>query len=47
MNLPLEMVCETVAFPMFRGIAEAVNPKANHTSVKISTEKCIDVIEIP
>ena len=47
MNLPLEMVCETVAFPMFRGIAEAVNPKANHTSVQISTEKCIDIIEIP
>ena len=47
MNLPLEMVCNTVAFPMFRGVAEAVNPKAKHTSVQISSKKCIDAIEIP
>lgn len=47
MNLPLEMVCNTVSFPMFRGVAEAVNPKAKHTSVQISSMKCIDAIEIP
>ena len=47
MNLPLEMVCNTVAFPMFRGVAEAVNPKAKHTSVQIHSKKCIDAIEIP
>jgi hypothetical protein len=47
MNLPLEMVCNTVAFPMFRGVAEAINPKAKHTSVQIHSKKCIDAIEIP
>lgn len=47
MNLPVEMVCNTVAFPMFRGVAEAVNPKAKHTSVKIATKECIDAIELP
>ncbi len=47
MNLPLETVCETVAFPMFRGVAEAVNPNAKHISVKISSAKCIDAIEMP
>jgi hypothetical protein len=47
MNLPLEMVCNTVAFPMFRGVAEAINPKAKHTSVQIHSKKCIDTIEIP
>ena len=47
MNLPLEMVCENVAFPMFRGVAESVNPKAKHTSVQIASTKCIDAIEIP
>jgi hypothetical protein len=47
MSLPVEMVCNTVAFPMFRGVAEAVNPKAKHTSVKISGKECIDAIEIP
>ncbi len=46
MNLPLEMICNTVAFPMFRGVAEAVNPKAKHTSIQISSKKCIDAIEI-
>lgn len=46
MNLPLAMVCENVAFPMFRGVAESVNPKAKHTSVQIANAKCIDVIEI-
>jgi len=47
MKLPLEMVCNTVAFPMFRGVAEAINPKAKHTSVQIHSKKCIDTIEIP
>jgi len=47
MNLPLGMVCNTVAFPMFRGVAEAINPKARHTSVQIDSKKCIDVIEVP
>jgi hypothetical protein len=46
MNLPLKMVCETVAFPMFRGVAASVNPKAKHISVQIASEKCIDAIEI-
>ena len=46
MNLPVETVCNTVAFPMFRGVAEAVNPKARHTSVKIADNECIDNIEI-
>lgn len=47
MNLPLEIVCNTVAFPMFRGVAEAVNPKAKHTSIQIKSKKCVDTIEIP
>jgi hypothetical protein len=47
LNVPLEMVCNTVAFPMFRGVAEAVNPKAKHTSVQINSRKCIDTIELP
>jgi hypothetical protein len=46
MNLPVEMVCNTVAFPMFRGVAEAVNPKAKHRSVKIASKECIDTIEL-
>ena len=46
MNLPLAMICENIAFPMFRGVAESVNPKAKHTSVQIASEKCIDAIEI-
>jgi hypothetical protein len=47
MNLPVETVCNTVAFPMFRGVAESVNPKAKHTNVKIASKECIDTIEIP
>jgi hypothetical protein len=47
LNVPLEMVCNTVAFPMFRGVAEAINPKAKHTSVQINSKKCIDTIELP
>ena len=47
LNVPLETVCNTVAFPMFRGVAQAVNPNAKHTSVQIDSKKCIDTIEIP
>lgn len=47
MNLPLAMICENVSFPMFRGVAESVNPDAKHISVQIAREKCIDAIEIP
>ena len=47
MNLPLETVCKTVAFPMFMGVAAAVNPDAKHVSVQISSARCIDAIEIP
>jgi hypothetical protein len=47
MNLPVELVCNTVAFPMFRGVVEAINPNAKHTSVQIGSMKCIDTIEIP
>ena len=47
MNIPLEIVCNTVAFPIFRGVAESVNPDAKHTNVQISQEKCVDIIEIP
>jgi len=46
MNLPPEMVCNTLSLPMFRGIAKAVNPKAKLTS-QISEQKCVDIIEIP
>jgi hypothetical protein len=45
-NVPLETVCKTVAFHMFR-VAEAVNPKAQHKSIQIHSKKCIDEIEIP
>jgi hypothetical protein len=47
MNVPLEIVCNTVANPVFRGIAKSVNPDAVYTNVQISEEKCIDTIEIP
>jgi len=47
MNLPLEMVCNTVALPMFKGVARGVNPNAKHSTVQASEQKCIDRIEIP
>jgi len=47
MNLPLEMVCNTVALPMFKGIANSVNPNAKHSSLQMSEQKCIHRIEIP
>jgi len=46
MNLPLEMVCNTLSLPMLRGIAKAVNPQAKLTS-QISEQKCVDIIETP
>ena len=47
MDLPLEMVCNTVALRMFRGVAKSVNPNAKHSSIQTSEQKCIDRIEIP
>ena len=46
MNLPLDLVCETVAIPMFRGVAKSVNKNAVHTSTR-SQQKCVDKIQIP
>jgi hypothetical protein len=47
MNLPLEMVCSTVASPMFKGVAKAINPSARYSNIQMSEQKCIDKIEIP
>lgn len=47
MNVPLEMVCTTVANPVFKGIAKAVNPAAIHSNVQLSEQKCVDTIELP
>jgi hypothetical protein len=47
MNLPLKMVCNTVALHMFKGVAKSVNPNAKHSNVQMSEQKCIDRIEIP
>ena len=47
MNMPLEMVCNTVAFPMFKGIAKAVNPQAKTSNIQMTEQKCTDRIEIP
>jgi len=47
MKLPLETVCNTVALPMFKGVAKAVNPNAKTSNIEMSEHKCIDVIEIP
>jgi hypothetical protein len=46
-DVPLELICNTVSFPMFRGVAKAVNQQAKHKSLQISQEKCVDVIELP
>ena len=46
MNLPLEMVCNTVALPMFKGVAKAVNPNAKASNIQMSEQKCMDRIEI-
>lgn len=47
MGLPLKTVCNTVALPMFKGIAKAVNSNAEHSNLQMSEQKCIDRIEIP
>ena len=47
MNLPLEMICNTVALPMFKGVAKSVNPNARYYNLQMSEQKCIDRIEIP
>jgi hypothetical protein len=47
MNLPLEMVCNTVALPMFEGVAKAVNSHAKTSNIQRSENKCMDRIEIP
>ena len=46
-NIPLEMVCRTIAFPVFRGIFKAINPEAKHSNTQIREERCIDLIEVP
>jgi len=46
MNLPLELICNTIALPMFKGVAKAVNPNARHSNIQMSENKCIDRIEI-
>lgn len=46
MNLPLEMVCNTVALPMFKGVAKAVNPKAKTSNIQMGEQKCVDTVEI-
>ena len=46
MNLSLDLVCETVAIPMFRGVAKSVNKDAVHTSTR-GQQKCIDKLQIP
>lgn len=47
MNLPLKMVCNTVAWPMFKGVAKSVSPNAKHSVIQMSEQKCMDRIEIP
>jgi len=46
MNLPLELICDTIGLPMFKGVAKAVNPNARHSNIQMSENKCIDRIEI-
>lgn len=47
MKLPLETVCNNIALPMFKGVAKAFNPNAKHSTVQMTEQKCIDIIEIP
>ena len=47
MNLPLEMICNNIAMPMFKGIAKSVNANAKHSTIQMSEQKCIDRIELP
>ena len=41
LNLPLETVCHNISQPMFKGIARAVNPKAEYNMVQMGQQKCI------
>lgn len=47
MNVPLEILCNSIALPMFKGVARSVNPNAKHSSSQMSEKKCVDRIEIP
>ncbi|MGC1120658.1 MAG: hypothetical protein WBA22_06150 [Candidatus Methanofastidiosia archaeon] len=47
MNVPLELVCKTLAWPIFQGVARAVNPDAIYSNVEVGQQKCIETIEIP
>jgi hypothetical protein len=46
MKLPLETVCNTVASPMFKGVAKAVNNNAKYSNIQMTEQKCVDKIEI-
>ncbi|MCP8304059.1 MAG: hypothetical protein H3Z50_01095 [archaeon] len=47
LNVPLETVCRTIAFPMFRGVFRAINPDAKHSNTQISEQRCVDIIKVP
>ena len=47
MNLPLEKVCNNISQQMFKGIAKAVNPNAEYSTIRMGTSKCVESIEIP
>lgn len=47
LNVSPEMVCKTIAWPMFQGMAKAINAGATFSNVEISPQKCVDKIEIP
>ena len=47
MNLPLETVCNNISQQMFKGIAKAVNPNAEYSTIQMGTSKCVESIEIP
>jgi len=47
LKAPLETVCQTVNFPMMRGVAKAVNPNAKQTSIQLSEDRCEEIIEVP
>jgi hypothetical protein len=47
MNVPLELVCKTLAWPIFQGVAKSVNPDALYSNVEVGEERCMETIEIP
>jgi len=47
MKLPLKTVCNNIALPMFKRVAKAFNLNAKHSTVQMTEQKCIDIIEIP